>query len=106
MSNIRIKPCGYCGTRFDNVFEATDHLLDVGDKPFDPLVILPSGYSLGVGSLLREIYKQRDNPDKIDDLVQSAYATLYMTNKDPALAAFFSIIEVLSERKDANAQRK
>ena len=73
-----IEPCKVCGEQFDNVFEATDHLLDgEGEKPFDPMLILPNGYSLMVGSLLRCLYGYADDPDEIKRITESTYATLY-----------------------------
>ena len=55
-----IKPCPECGEQFDNVFEATDHLLEE-DEDFDPALILPNGYRLMIGSLLRCIYRYADD---------------------------------------------
>ena len=80
----KIPSCKICGQQFDNVFEATDHLLDDnGEQPFDPKLILPSGYQLMVGSLLRCMYKYADNPDAIKDITQSTYATLYAAETSP-----------------------
>lgn len=80
----KIPSCKICGQQFDNIFEATDHLLDDnGEQPFDPKLILPSGYQLMVGSLLRCMYKYADNPDAIKDITQSTYATLYAAETSP-----------------------
>jgi len=74
----KIQPCRVCGEHFDNIFEATDHLLeDGGEEPFDPKFILPSGYALMIGSLLRCIYGYADNPEQIKNITESTYATLY-----------------------------
>jgi hypothetical protein len=79
-----IPACKICGQQFDNVFEATDHLLDDnGEEAFDPKLILPSGYVLLVGSLLRCMYKYADKPDSIKDITQSTYATLYAAETSP-----------------------
>lgn len=82
MNNI--PPCPICGTHFDNVFEATDHLIEdeEGDE-FDPKLILPNGYTLMVGSLLRCLFKYADNPDEIKAITQSTYATLYAAETNP-----------------------
>ena len=80
-----IPPCDICGTHFDNVFELTDHLLeDSGDyEEFDPKLILPNGYSLMVGSLLRCLYSYADDPEQISQITQHTYATLYAAETDP-----------------------
>jgi hypothetical protein len=80
----KIPACKICGQQFDDIFEATDHLLDDnGEQPFDPKLILPSGYVLLVGSLLRTMYKYAGNPDAIKDITQSTYATLYAAETSP-----------------------
>jgi hypothetical protein len=80
----KIPSCKICGQQFDNIFEATDHLLDDnGEEPFDPKLILPSGYQLMVGSFLRTIYRYADNPEAIKDITQSTYATLYAAETSP-----------------------
>ena len=40
--NKEIPSCPECGERFENVFEATDHLLE-DDEEFDPALILQIG---------------------------------------------------------------
>lgn len=73
-----LPPCDICGTPFDNVFEAIDHTLDDDSLDiFDPKLILPGGYSLMVGSLLRCIYEHADEPEKIRHITQDVYATLF-----------------------------
>jgi hypothetical protein len=79
-----IPPCPVCGTPFDNVFEATDHLIEDEDgEEFDPKLILPNGYSLMVGSLLRCLFSYADDPAQIKSITQSTYATLYAAETDP-----------------------
>ena len=79
-----LPPCPICGTRFDNVFEATDHLIeDGGEEEFDPKLILPGGYTLMVGSLLRCLYSFADSPRDIKEITQSTYATLYAAESNP-----------------------
>ena len=77
-----IPPCPECGERFNNVFEATDHLLE-DDEKFDPSLILPNGVRLMVGSLLRCLYKYANKPDQIKTITQSAYMTLFTAETHP-----------------------
>jgi hypothetical protein len=86
----KIPDCKLCGQQFDNIFEATDHLLDdVGEEEFDPKLILPNGYILMVGSLLRCIYKYAESPEEIKSITQSTYATLYAAEKNPGQMKHF-----------------
>lgn len=80
----KVPPCPTCGEEFDNIFEATDHLLEENEDEFDPKLILPNGYSLMVGSLLRCIYSYADNAQKVKDITQSTYATLYAAETNPS----------------------
>jgi hypothetical protein len=77
-----IPPCPECGERFDNVFEATDHLLEDDDE-FDPALALPNGAKLMIGSLLRCLYKYADKPDQIKTITQSTYMTLFTAETQP-----------------------
>ena len=92
-----IPPCKECGQHFDDVFEATDHLLEYGDEEFDPKLILPGGYTLMVGSLLRCIYSYLDEPEMISSIVQSTYATLYAAEASPGMVK--TIIEDMVVRE-------
>lgn len=84
MNDIPIPPCKECGQHFDDIFEATDHLVEAGgEEEFDPKLILPNGYTLMVGSLLRCIYSYIDDPDMVSSIVQSTYATLYAAETSP-----------------------
>ncbi len=84
MNHKDIPPCKVCGQHFDNIFEATDHLIDdEGGEYFDPKLILPGGYQLMIGSLLRCIYSMADNPEEIKGITQSTYATLYAAESSP-----------------------
>lgn len=86
----KIPKCKLCGQQFDNIFEATDHLLDdIGEQEFDPKLILPNGYTLMVGSLLRCLYRYADNPEEIKGITQSTYATLYAAEKNPGQMKHF-----------------
>ena len=90
MSRINIPPCPECGEHFENVFDATDHLLEDDDE-FDPALILPNGYRLMIGSLLRCLYKYADKPEQIKDITQSTYMTLFSAEVQPS--ALGSLIE-------------
>lgn len=83
MKSKDIPPCPECGAQFDNVFEASDHLLEDDEPEFDPALILPGGYRLMVGSLLRCIYRYAYEPEQIEEIVQSTYMTLYAAEHSP-----------------------
>jgi hypothetical protein len=86
-----IKPCPECGEQFENVFEATDHLLEE-DEEFDPALILPNGYRLLIGSLLRCFYRYADEPEKIKDVAQDTYMTLFTVEMEPS-----TVVEVIED---------
>jgi hypothetical protein len=86
-----IKPCPECGEQFENVFEATDHLLEE-DENFDPALILPNGYRLMIGSLLRCFYRYSDEPEKIKDVAQDTYMTLFTVEMEPS-----TVVEVIED---------
>ncbi len=73
-----------CGTEFDNIFDAVNHLMDDEEEVFDPVLKLPNGYSLLLGSLLEELYRHADEPDAIKDITEMTYATLYAAQTDVA----------------------
>jgi hypothetical protein len=77
-----INPCPECGQHFDNVFEATDHLLE-DDEEFDPALVLPNGYRLMIGSLLRCMYRYAEQPEQIRKITQDTYMTLFMAETQP-----------------------
>jgi hypothetical protein len=77
-----IPPCPECGERFENVFEATDHLLE-DDEEFDPALVLPNGARLMIGSLLRCLFKYADKPEQIKSITQSTYMTLFTAETQP-----------------------
>jgi hypothetical protein len=86
-----IKPCPECGEQFENVFEATDHLLEE-DEEFDPALILPNGYRLMIGSLLRCFYLYADEPEKIKSVAQDTYMTLFTVEMEPS-----TVVEVIED---------
>lgn len=77
-----LNPCPECGQHFENVFEATDHLLEE-DEEFDPALILPNGYRLMIGSLLRCMYRYAEEPEQIRSITQDTYLTLFTAETDP-----------------------
>lgn len=77
-----IPPCPDCGQRFENVFEATDHLLE-DDEEFDPALVLPNGARLMIGSLLRCLFKYANKPEQIKSITQSTYMTLFTAETQP-----------------------
>jgi len=77
-----IPPCPECGEHFENVFQATDHLLE-DDEEFDPALVLPNGARLMIGSLLRCLYKYANKPDQIKTITQSTYMTLFTAETQP-----------------------
>jgi hypothetical protein len=77
-----LNPCPECGQKFDNVFEATDHLLEEDDE-FDPALVLPNGYRLMIGSLLRCMYRYAEEPEQIRSITQDTYMTLFTAETQP-----------------------
>jgi hypothetical protein len=68
--------CNDCDTEFDDSFELIDHVLDE-DEEFDPYFVLPNGFKLQLGSLLRFFFAHADNADQIRLITQSTYVTLF-----------------------------
>lgn len=79
---IEIPQCNVCGTEFDNIFDAINHLMEDDEEIFEPTYVLPSGYALMLGSLLEELYYNADKPDVIRDITEITYATLYAAQTD------------------------
>lgn len=68
--------CHECGQDFDDSFQLVDHTLE-DDEEFDPYLVLPNGYKLMLGSLLRFLFSHADNPEQIRHITQSTYVTLF-----------------------------
>ena len=68
--------CRECGQEFNSSFELVDHLLE-DDEEFDPYLVLPSGYRLMLGSMLRFIYNNANSPEQVKLITQSTYVTLF-----------------------------
>ena len=79
---IEIPQCSVCGTNFDNIFDAVNHLIEDDEDIFEPVYQLPSGYALMLGSLLEELYHHADEPDTIRNIAETTYATLYAAQTD------------------------
>lgn len=100
-----IPNCPDCGTPFDNIFEATDHLLEDDESPFDPVLILPNGYQLMVGSLLRHLYLHADDSESISRITQETYATLYAAEHAPNdMQRFIENLIVGEQMKDIDEE--
>lgn len=56
--------------------------MDDEEEVFDPILKLPNGYSLLLGSLLEELYRNADDPAYIKDVTEMTYATLYAAQTD------------------------
>jgi hypothetical protein len=68
--------CNDCNETFENSFQLIDHTLEEDDE-FDPYFLLPNGYKLLLGSLLRFMYNNADEPEQIKLITQSTYVTLF-----------------------------
>jgi len=71
-----INHCHECGEDFDDSFQLIDHTLE-DDEEFDPYLVLPNGYKLMLGSLLRFLFSHADRPEQIRHITQSTYVTLF-----------------------------
>ena len=68
--------CNDCDTQFEDSFELIDHVLDE-DEEFDPYYVLPNGFKLQLGSLLRFFFAHAGDADQIRLITQSTYVTLF-----------------------------
>jgi len=68
--------CNECNETFDDSFQLIDHTL-YEDEEFDPYYLLPNGYKLLLGSLLRFMYNNASEPEQIKLITQSTYVTLF-----------------------------
>ena len=67
--------CNECNVEFENSFALIDHMLE-DDEEFDPYYILPNGFKLLLGSLLRFMFHHADEPEQVKLISQSTYVTL------------------------------
>lgn len=68
--------CNECNETFDDSFQLIDHTL-YEDEEFDPYYLLPNGFKLLLGSLLRFMYNNANEPEQIKLITQSTYVTLF-----------------------------
>jgi len=68
--------CNDCNETFEDSFQLIDHTLEEDDE-FDPYYLLPNGYKLLLGSLLRFMYNNANEPEQIKLITQSTYVTLF-----------------------------
>ena len=68
--------CNDCNETFENSFQLIDHTLEEDDE-FDPYYLLPNGFKLLLGSLLRFMYNNANEPEQIKLITQSTYVTLF-----------------------------
>lgn len=68
--------CNDCNIEFEDSFKLIDHFLD-DDEEFDPYYILPGGFKIMLGSLLRFMFAHADDPEQIKLISQSTYVTLF-----------------------------
>lgn len=78
----KIRRCEDCGTVFANIFEEADHFSDE-EGIFDPVLELQDGYSLRVGSLLRNFYNQAGKPEETRKLAEETFEVLYIADTFP-----------------------
>jgi hypothetical protein len=69
---------------FDDSFELVDHYYE-DDEEFNPYYILPNGYKLLLGSLLRFMYNNADVPEQIKLITQSTYIALFASENGYSL---------------------
>lgn len=106
-NNDGVLRCPDCGAKFADTFEAVDHYLEDDEDAFDPALLLPGGYRLMIGSLLRSLYDNRTDPNFISEITQSTYMTLFMTEISPDMVhETMEDIIVESEMEDFDTQLK
>ena len=76
--------CPECGQKFTDAFDAVHHMLE-DDQEFDPALILPGGYKLMIGSLLRALFENMDDKQYMSEVLQSAYITLFTAETNPEI---------------------
>ena len=78
--NIEEEPphnhCHDCNITFPDSFALIDHYLDE-DEEFDPYYLLPSGFKLMLGSMLRFLFENAEDADQVKLITQSTYVTLF-----------------------------
>jgi len=82
--HIEIPPCDLCGMRFENGFQYVDHMME-DDEKFDPYLVLPNGYRLMVGAVLRTIFENANDAELVRHVCESTFTTLYTAETAPHL---------------------
>jgi hypothetical protein len=90
----KVAGCPFCGKRYKNIFEVTDHLLERNTPRYDPVVTVKGGHGIKLGTLLRLIYKHQNNPEEINRIAQILYGTLYENEKNPTQTFHQTLHEV------------
>jgi hypothetical protein len=57
-------------------------MVDEDGNGFDPTLVLPNGYRLLVGTLLRLIHERSNKPSQVREIIEGAYTTLYLAETD------------------------
>jgi len=81
--------CEECKRGFNDAFEFVDHFFEGSDEEFDPALILPNGFKLMIGSLLRFINGKANDEESIRHITQSVYVTLFAADSDLDIVAEF-----------------
>lgn len=106
MSRENFIPCPECGQVFENIFDAVDHTLE-DDEEFDPALVLPNGYRLMIGSLLRAFYHHANDKDFVEKITQDTYMTLFMAEVSPnAMASLVHDVIVENSMADIDEELK
>jgi hypothetical protein len=79
----RNRKCPDCGARFENAFEEADHLVEDEKDFFDPTFEIQDGYSLRLGSLLRNFYNMAGNTAEVKRLAEETFEVLYISHVIP-----------------------
>ena len=107
--------CNECGQEFDSSFELVDHLLE-DDEESNTYLVLPSGHRLMIGSMLKFMYDNCNNPEQIKLITQSTYITLFASENgfgpiqelvedmvvESALKGFDDSLKTLLEEENPN----
>jgi hypothetical protein len=58
---------------------------DNEEEEFNPEIVLPNGYRLLLGNLLRQLFEKADDPEEIRAITQLTYGTLYAAESNIGL---------------------
>lgn len=98
--------CHECKFEFENSFDLIDHLLPE-DEEFDPYYLLPNGFKLMLGSMLRYMYGHAEKPERIKNLAQSTYITLFAAEMDyESVGELVEDMVVSQEMQDIDTELK